>query len=160
MTTTDAQEEHPWGFEHRPEDESTLTRWRFDVLNEKIEQTTVHVKDAAKAAMLGLKAAMAQLGARGPDPDCDAQGDEDMRTLIKAFVDMARYAKRPNYSNGDGNNAWQKWLVTLCGGLALMGVGGGIVMYGKLSAIEANQVSQQRQLDQLAGTVATLRRAP
>lgn len=92
---------------------------------------------------------------RGP-ADYDAFADE--RRFYQALLRERNGGSR---NNGDGGStAWQKWLVTLCGGLALMGVGGGIVMYGKLSAIEANQVSQQRQLDQLAGTVANLRRAP
>jgi hypothetical protein len=91
---------------------------------------------------------------RGPDPDAPLLGDEDIVRLA------IKYGGHRSYNNGDGSSSWQKWMVTLCGGLALSGVIGGIAMYGKLSAIEANQVSQQRQLDQLAGTVATLRRAP
>jgi hypothetical protein len=94
---------------------------------------------------------------RGPDPDAPLLGDEDIDRIVRLAI---KYGGHRSYNNGDSGNSWTKWMVTLCGGLALMGIGGGIVMYGKLSAIEANQVSQQRQLDQLAGTVATLRRAP
>jgi hypothetical protein len=57
-------------------------------------------------------------------------------------------------------NGWEKWMLALAGGLALMGVGGGVMMYGKLSAIEANQISQQRQLDSLSAIVASVRRPP
>ena len=94
---------------------------------------------------------------RGPDPDSPLLGDEDVDRIVRLAI---KYGGHRHYSNGDGSSSWQKWMVTLCGGLALAGVIGGIAMYGKLAAIEANQVSQQRQLDQLAGTVATLRRAP
>lgn len=88
---------------------------------------------------------------RGPDPDTPLLGDEDIDRIVRMAI---KYGRQPHYSNGD---SWNKWLITLCGGLALSGIVGAVLMYGKLSAIEANQISQQRQLDQLS---STLRRTP
>jgi hypothetical protein len=122
------------------------------------ERIQVRAREVKEAATRALQSGLRSVGMGSPD-----RGPAD----YDAFADERRFYQRllregtGSRNNGDGgSNTWQKWLVTLCGGLALMGVGGGIVMYGKLSAIEANQVSQQRQLDQLASTVATLRRAP
>lgn len=88
---------------------------------------------------------------RGPDPDAPLLGDKDIDRIVRMAI---KYGRQPHYSNGD---SWNKWLITLCGGLALSGIVGAVLMYGKLSAIEANQISQQRQLDQLS---STLRRTP
>lgn len=57
-----------------------------------------------------------------------------------------------------GPDAWTKWLVTVCGMLAVAGVGSAIGMYGKLAAIEANQINQQKQIDYLIQIV--VRRTP
>lgn len=86
--------------------------------------------------------------------------DEEIHRLVRIIAQVvAGKSIAVGYHNGS-KNGWEKWMLALAGGLALMGVGGGVMMYGKLSAIEANQGSQQRQLDSLATTVATLRRGP
>lgn len=101
MTT--AQEE-----QHGP----TALNWRLDALHAKVDQlkeeVILPVKETARAAMQGLKAAMASLADRGPDPDANP-ADEDMRTVMKAFVDMARYAQRnPNPGPGSINGMRSK----------------------------------------------------
>lgn len=72
--------------------------------------------------------------------------------IISAVRKAAREAQMeiPNYS--EGNQTFLKWVLTLCGGLALIGVTGGIVMYGKLSMVETTvnerTTSIQRQMDE------------
>lgn len=90
----------------------------------------------------------------GPAPDYPLLGDEDIDRIVRMAI---KYGRQPHFTNGD---SWNKWMVTLCGGLALAGIVGGVLMFGKLSAIEANQINQQHQLDQMSSTVATLRRVP
>ena len=88
---------------------------------------------------------------RGP-ADYDAFADE--RRFYQALLRERNGGSR---NNGDsGSTAWQKWLVTLCGGLALMGIGGGIAVYGKMSALEANQNAQTTQITRLQNQVDTL----
>lgn len=83
----------------------------------------------------------------GPVPDYPLLGDEDIDRLVRIAVRLGNRS----YNNGDGSNTWTKWLVTLCGGLALMGIGGGVMMYGRLTAIEAKIESLQGQLTLLEG---------
>ena len=86
---TDAQEEHPWGFEREPD---IVSRFRIDGLKEDIQQVKVETREAVSAAMLGLKAAMSTLRdpSRGPDPD--AAEDDDIRRLASI---IERLAQRP-----------------------------------------------------------------
>lgn len=93
--TTEAQEE-----QHGP----TALNWRLDALHAKVDQlkeeVILPVKETAHAAMQGLKAAMASLADRsGPDPDFNAS-DEDLRTLMKAFVDLSRHSRGSGSING------------------------------------------------------------
>jgi cell division protein FtsB len=64
------------------------------------------------------------------------------------------------YSEGGVEKRMLTWLLGIVASLLIASIVGGVAAYGKLSAVEANQASQQRQLDQLASTVATLRRGP
>jgi amino acid permease len=51
-------------------------------------------------------------------------------------------------------------LLGLSASLLVVSVVGVVTMYGKLSAVEANQSSQQRQIDQLADSVKQLAGRP
>jgi hypothetical protein len=90
---------------------------------------------------------------RGPDPDAPLLGDEDIDRIVRLAI---KYGGHRSYNNGDGSSSWQKWMVTLCGGLALMGIGGGVAVYGKMSALEANQNAQTTQITRLQNQVDTL----
>lgn len=86
--------------------------------------------------------------------------DEDLRILMRIIASsIGKKDVQIGYSES-GERGMLKWVLGLMATLTSAFIIGGIVLYGKVSAIEANQVSQQRQLDQLAGTVATLRRGP
>ncbi len=112
-------EEVPWNFQRGEASVSpAVMNWRLDAMHEKIDRLTVPVKEATAAAMEGLRAAMTNLSERGPDPDVNAN-DEDMRMLIKAFVDLSRQ-KGPSYNNGgDDSGDLRKWIAGL--GLVLAG---------------------------------------
>ena len=86
--------------------------------------------------------------------------DYPERSYERGYRDGARsggYYETPKNTNG-GNSSWQKWMMTLCGTLAVVGIGGVVGMYGKLSAVEANQASQQKQLDNLTQMLVNLTR--
>lgn len=86
--------------------------------------------------------------------------DEDMRILMRIIASSLRKKDVQIGYNETGDRGLIKWVLGLIATLICTFIIGGVVLYGKVSAIEANQGSQQRQLDQLAGTVATLRRGP
>ncbi len=137
-------EEKPWNFEREPAHDQTV-----EVVAKKL-----WTLDGMVSAVLG-KARQAMESRAADEAPIDYERENDLERGIRIGRNFG-----PRNNGDGGSNAWQKWLVTLSGGLAVMGIGGGIMMYGKLSAIEANQVNQQRQLDQLSATVATLRRSP
>jgi hypothetical protein len=77
--------------------------------------------------------------------------DDDLERILRLASESAtrttiRLASHQNYEKPEGTT-WEKWIVTLCGGLILISIPAAVVMYGKLSAIEANQINQQRQIE-------------
>lgn len=88
--------------------------------------------------------------------------DDDMRLLMRIIAHAVNKKDiHIGYNEGgNGEKTLLKWLLGLSASLVVVSIVGGVTLYGKVSAIEANQVSQQRQLDQLSTTVATLRRGP
>lgn len=93
----------------------------------------------------------------------DDRGAKDYADNERELRDMLFQAMKLGASGGyheapKGEPAWTKWMVTVCGMLAVAGVGSAVGMYGKLSAIEANQISQQKQIDYL--TQLIVRRTP
>ncbi len=137
MTTGESAEEIP------PEDALTKLRFRLDGLRERVKR---------------IWAAMHGQDERGPQDY--APWDDERRILINIIRKQTERGGGGNYVENGGGNGWNKWMLTLFGGLTLAGIIGGVAMFGKLSAIEANQTNQQRQLDSLSSAVATLRRAP
>lgn len=87
--------------------------------------------------------------------------DEDMRLLMRIIASsMNKKDVQIGYAEGGVEKRMLTWLLGIVASLLIVAVVSGVTMYGKLSAVEANQANQQRQLDQLANTVATLRRGP
>ena len=81
--------------------------------------------------------------------------DEDLRILMRIIASsLGKKDVQIGYSEGT-DNGLLKWVLGLIATLTATFIVGGVVLYGKVSAIEANQVNQQRQLDQLSATVAT-----
>lgn len=87
--------------------------------------------------------------------------DEDLRLLMRIIASsMNKKDVQIGYVEGGVEKRMLTWLLGIVASLLIVAVVSGVTMYGKLSAVEANQANQQRQLDQLANTVATLRRGP
>lgn len=123
-------------------EEPTILQWRLDALHAKVDQlkeeVVVPVKETAHAAMEGLKAAMKSISARGPDPDADPQGDEDLRTIMRAFVDMAKHAQRPSYSNGgDTSGDLRKWIAGVGAALAAAFIIGAWTLSNQVASLTA-----------------------
>lgn len=91
---------------------------------------------------------------RGPD---DFDEDDDIHRLAGI---IERLISRPGYQEVSSEKVLLKWLMGLIASLLVVAIVGGVTLYGKVSAIEANQQNQQRQLDQLSATVNAIRRAP
>jgi hypothetical protein len=77
--------------------------------------------------------------------------DDDLERILRLASESAtrttiRLTSHQNHEKAEGTT-WEKWIVTLCGGLILISIPAAVVMYGKLSAIEANQINQQRQIE-------------
>jgi hypothetical protein len=87
---------------------------------------------------------------RPPSPDYDARGEEDresLKDLIKQTL-RASVEIQGGYHE-DGGNQWSKWLVPGIVTLIVMGIGGGIAMYGQLSALTQRVENLQAQVDRV-----------
>lgn len=93
------------------------------------------------------------------DYDDREEVDERLARIVSRVVAAADVGVRYT-EGGNGEKTLLKWLLGLSATLVAVSVVGGVALYGKVSAIEANQASQQRQLDTLSATVAGIRRAP
>lgn len=81
---------------------------------------------------------------RGPNPDY-AEDVESLRDLIKKTV-RASVEIQGDYHEG-GSGSWGKWMLTVLGGLTVLGVVGAIVMYGQLSALREEVRGLHVQVD-------------
>lgn len=94
--------------------------------------------------------------------------DDERRILINIIRKQTDRSGGGNYiEGGNGEKGLLKWLLGIAASLLVVSVVGGISMYGRLSAIEANQSAQaqqatrmQGQIDQLADSVQNLARRP
>lgn len=91
--------------------------------------------------------------------------DERLARIVSRVVRDADVGIK--YTEGNGEKALLKWLLALSATLVAVSVVGGVTLYGKVSAIEANQNNQaqqnnrmQSQIDQLTSTVQQLARRP
>jgi hypothetical protein len=66
--------------------------------------------------------------------DPDYTDDEEVHSISKVFADALALAHRQTYN--ERNDSWQVWVIGICGLLVVGAVGGGIAMYGKLTALE------------------------
>jgi hypothetical protein len=94
--------------------------------------------------------------------------DDERRVLVNIIRKQTERGGGGNYTEGgNGEKGLLKWLLGIAASLLVVSVVGGISMYGRLSAIEANQSAQaaqqsrmQNQIDQLADSVQTIARRP
>jgi len=84
------------------------------------------------------------------DPDYNPRQDEDqesLRNLIKQTL-RASVEIQGGYHEG-GGDSWGKWIIPGLVTLMVMGIGGAIVMYGKLSALTQKVESLQDQVNRI-----------
>lgn len=92
--------------------------------------------------------------------------DERLARIVSRVVRDADVGVKYT-EGGNGEKALLKWLLGLSATLVAVSVVGGVALYGKVSAIEANQNNQaqqsnrmQSQIDQFTATVQQLARRP
>lgn len=134
-------EERSWNFEHKgDEPEATLGKDVF------------RVHGMVEMLQKAVARCMQMFAERGPDPD--VEGESDLERGIRIGSLLGDYREGPR-----GDSPWSKWMVTVCGMLAVGGVGAVVGMYGKLSTIEANQNNQGQQISDLKDQISEMRRA-
>lgn len=132
------------GFERAPDgEEAETTKLKFWI-------------DGRLAALKGVIEGLMNTEERGPRDY--AENERELKNLIFEAARIGAQNGGYTESPKSGPDAWAKWMVTVCGMLAVAGIGSAVGMYGKLSAIEANQISQQKQIDYL--TQLIVRRTP
>lgn len=133
--------------------EEIVCRFREDSMLHRLH---LKAQEVSAAALKAVDRAMEAVSARGPDPDYE--DDQDIRRLASIIERLAQRPSGNHYSNGNGMS---KGIASALWTLVVTGIIGVIVMYGRLAAIEANQVNQQRQLDAQGAKIETLvRRTP
>lgn len=154
MAEGPTEESHPWGFQHEPE-APKVTQTFYDKVKEWFRSDGRLMR--ALEGIEELLPKLRTLSERGPQ---DYESNErELRHLIFEAVRVG--AQNGSYNEAPkGDSQWTKWMVTVVGMLAVAGIGSAVGMYGKLSAIEANQISQQKQIDYLTQIVVDLTRRP
>ncbi len=156
MSSTQA-DEVPFlsGMERDPDAEGEKPGWHDVTVKVGRDLWSLHgMAHAAKEIVSSLAQTVRSVAERGPKDYYEESGYE---RGVRDGAKLGGYHEAPKNLNG-GNSSWQKWMVGLCGTLVTAGVIGIVVMYGKLSAVEANQVSQQKQLDNLTQMLMNLTR--
>jgi hypothetical protein len=95
----------------------------------------------------------------GPNPDAPYAEVHARLNEIERLLDRhshGDYHESPKAPKGD--KQWTDRILSACVTLALIGIPALILMYGKLEAIQANQLNQQKQLDTLSGIVEKIRK--
>lgn len=142
--------------------DETVANFRLDgVIHRKMQEFREEVRLAkdqivamARRAANAMKSAGRRDPTRGPDPGFDEFEDEEIRRFSGLIERLAQRLSARSVNFNNGNGGLTKGAQAALWSLVAAGVCGLVVMYGKLSAIEANQVSQQRQLDALAALVS------
>ncbi len=87
---------------------------------------------------------------RRPSPDYDVRGEEDresLKDLIKQTL-RASVEIHGGYNEG-GGGSWKDKIIWVMGSLAVSGVIGAVLMYGKMSAFEVKLDSLQAQMTEV-----------
>jgi hypothetical protein len=84
------------------------------------------------------------------DPDYAPEDDLDRvirlasRAAAQSVIEIQNYSE---HGGGNGSKSWQRWMLTLAGVLVASGVVGAVLMYGKLSSLEAQVQAVQNQVN-------------
>lgn len=95
----------------------TKIKWHFDALLEWCKRTAMTQKE------------------HRIDPDFDPS-ENDVRLLRRAIEQLLLARPGSNYNNGGDSSRALNWILTMVGGLVVSAIAGGIVFYGKVTALE------------------------
>jgi hypothetical protein len=144
--------EHHLNFEREPAVEAQKPLWRDVSVSISRNLWSMHAMSHRVLEVLGLVGGRVRsMAERGPDP---GYAESDFERGMRAGARYGGYHE----SHKQGGSSWTKAILTIACGVALAGILGGVAMYGKLAAVEANQISQQKQLDSLTQMVLNLTR--
>jgi hypothetical protein len=152
MNVTTEATEKSWAFEREPEVEAQKPVEREYTFS--IARGLVHIHGMVHSVadvVSALAGKVRTLADRGPKDYAESEFERG----VKAGVQYGGYHESPK--NG-GSSPWHKAILTIACGVALAGILGGVAMYGKLAAVEANQINQQKQLDNLTQMMLNLTR--
>lgn len=163
MSERVAEEEHAFNFERQEDEPSPIvSKFQLHGLHEKIdrleEKIVLPIKDVAKAAADGMKAAMKSLTRPGPDPDNENDFNERLNTVERRLerASYGDYHERQRDPREDKGPSWKERVLTICGTLVVIGIPALVIMYGQLSALKSTQdaqavllANQQAQINQL-----------
>lgn len=90
---------------------------------------------------------------RDPHETFSDAPDVDVERLVRLAVRAGI-----NYREAPKADPWTKWMLGVCGVLTAIGITGAVAMYGKLTAIEANQITQATQVNRLESQIDILAR--
>lgn len=88
------------------------------------------------------------------DPDYDPESDEFeavAKLLAKSKGRMAVF----HYKDGNG---FQKWILGVAAALAVIAVGGGVAMFGKLAALEQQEIDSKADMAEVKREVNDVKR--
>jgi len=94
---------------------------------------------------LWLESLMENRGQR-LDPDYNPQ--EDIEDRLARIVAKSMRGVQVEYNEG-GGGSWSKWVVPGLVSLAIMGIGGGVIMYGQLSALRQEVQGLHEQVNRV-----------
>lgn len=131
-----AQEEHPWNFERKPESDTTVLRFEVDGLKAKVEDILVKTSDVAATAMKAVKHVMGMT-----TPERGADDYEHDANYERGRRDGERSVPR-NFGGVNGSsNGWTAWVLGIVGVLIAASVLGltsaMFTMSQKVASLEA-----------------------
>jgi hypothetical protein len=128
--------------------EVVTLRWDVDALKHWRREIDTKVR-------LILDKAMKVLHMRSERHPQDYEQSEDDIAERVARIIVKRFGVSRIYNNGDGERGGNgekrllSWILTIVGLLLVGGVGSGIAMFGKLSAIEKGQDGHEQRINRL-----------
>lgn len=77
--------------------------------------------------------------------------DDDMRMLLKGLHRMLDRPSGSSYQEEGGgeNKRWLAWILTVTSLVAVSGICGGVVVYGRISSLEATVTQWQISIDRM-----------
>ena len=82
-----------------------------------------------------------------PDDPNPESGEDILKRIIRAELRRPTVQVSSYREGGGGGSSWEKWIIPGLVTLMVMGIGGAVAMFGKLSSLEARVESVQNQVN-------------